>query len=441
MGIRLKRKIETILESYYLNDPGKIMIVNGARQTGKSFSIRESAKAHFKNYVEINLFEDKMGPRIFAGVDTVAKFSIAIGLAAGFLPPDAGKDTLIFLDEIQEYPDLIPLLKFINASGPYRYIASGSALGVELSRSSSIPMGSISIVNMYPLDFEEYLWAKGTGSAVIDYLRECFSREENVDENVHRTIMAHLASYLVTGGLPDVVARHVEGESFATLRTMQYELRSFYAADCSKYDSEHRLQIMRIYNLLPSFMEQRKKRVVYKKIDPSSARSDKYAEEFDYLISSGVAIPVLAVSNPVFPLLESSSKNLLKLYMNDVGLLSAALYGNNVNAVLDGPGSVNLGSLYETFVSMELHAHSHELFYYDNRAKGKVDFLLNDHDNLSILPIEVKSGRDYQIHSSISSMIANGVGGCRKGLVLSNSRDVRQRGGIVYLPVYDCMFI
>ena len=441
MSIRLKRKIETVLEDYYMNDPGKIMLVDGARQTGKSFIIRETASRYFKNFVEINLFEDRHGTRIFADVDTVEKFDIAISLVSSPLTMAGKENTMIFLDEIQEYPNLLPLLKFINMKGKYRYIGSGSALGVELSRTSSIPMGSIKIERLYPLDFEEFLWANGVSEDIISFLRKCHEEESCVDSNVHEAIMKQLRMYLVIGGLPEVVRSYIEGMDITSIRALQSEIRGFYASDCAKYDSEHRLQIMRVNNLLPSFMEQKKKRVIYKNINSKSARSDRYMEEFDYLTASGVALGVHAVSNPVFPLLESSSKNLIKLYLNDVGLLSAVLFGTNVNAVSGDVRSINLGSLYETFAAMELSAHKHPLFYYDNRAKGEVDFLINDYDNLSVLPIEVKSGRDYQIHSSISNMTREDAYGIGRAVVLSSDPNVSRKGKIIYLPVYDLMFL
>lgn len=436
--MRLERKIEARLLDYYANDPGKILLIDGARQTGKSFIIRDTARKHFRHYVEINLFEDSHGAQVFRDVDTVDKFHLALSLVAGKELGSGKEDTIVFLDEIQEYGKLLPLLKFINQDGRYRYIASGSALGVELSRTSSIPMGSITIERLFPLDFEEFLWAAGVAKDLIAYLRSLFKEGKEVDDAIHNVMMAHLRTYLLTGGLPEAVRLHFEGSSIDTVRKLHTEILAFYAADCAKYDSGHRLQIMRIYRMLPSFMEQRKKRIVYKKIDPKSARADRYADEFDYLSACGVALPALAVPNPVFPLLESATKNLLKLYLNDVGLLSAQFFADNVRPVLEDVPSVNLGSLYETFVAMELSAHSHSLFYYDNREKGEVDFLINDYDNLCILPIEVKSGRDWQIHSSLTRMVTEGAS---KGIVLCNSNKARHREGITYLPVYMAAFL
>lgn len=165
-----------------------------------------------------------------------------------------------------------------------------------------------------------------------------------------------------------------------------------------------------------------------------------FAVEFEYLTNSGIALAVQAISNPRFPLLESENKNLLKLYMNDVGLLTFLLYGTNINAVLRDERSVNLGAVYETVVAQELHAHGFSLHYYDNKQKGEVDFLVDDYTNLTILPIEVKSGKDYTVHSALDNFLETPDYNIHHAVVLSNEREVCVRNGITYLPIYYCMF-
>ena len=195
-------------------------------------------------------------------------------------------------------------------------------------------------------------------------------------------------------------------------------------------------------SLIPSNMENKKKRVVVKEIEGKGRRqSSQYLDEYEYLISSGIALNVQAVSEPAFPFTQSVTKNLVKFYLNDPGLLSSVLYGDNIRAVLDDDRSINLGALYETVVACELKAHGHELFYYDNRSRGEVDFLINDYDNLTALPLEIKSGRDYKIHSAISNLVSNGGYRIKKGIVFSNSREIREEKGILYLPIYFIMFL
>ena len=198
---------------------------------------------------------------------------------------------------------------------------------------------------------------------------------------------------------------------------------------------------MSVYNMIPSNMENKKKRLVYKAIEGGDKRWKDYADEIEYLVSSGITLDVKAISSPTFPLVESASKNLIKLYLNDVGLLTNILYQYNVAAILNDELSVNLGSVYESVVASELRAHGHELFYYDNKAKGEVDYIVDDYESLSVLPIEVKSGKGYQIHRALNAFATNEDYKIKRGIVLSNEREIRSKGIITYLPIYYVMFL
>ena len=165
--------------------------------------------------------------------------------------------------------------------------------------------------------------------------------------------------------------------------------------DASQYDEQRKLKIRRIYDTIPSNLENKKKRVVIQDIENKKGkRSSDYQDEFDYLINAGIALDVKAISTPTFPLIENSGKNLLKLYLNDVGILTNILYKNNIRAVIDDVKSINLGSVYECVVASELKAHGFSLYYYDNKAKGEVDFLIDDYESLSTVPLEIKSGKE-----------------------------------------------
>lgn len=212
--------------------------------------------------------------------------------------------------------------------------------------------------------------------------------------------------------------------------------------DASKYETEKKLKIRRIYDMIPSNMENKKKRVVAQNIENKRGKTfNDYSDEFEYLISAGIALDVQAISNPAFPLIETSGKNLLKLYLNDVGILTGILYGHNIRAILDDEKSINLGSVYETVVASELIAHGHKLFYYDNRSKGEVDYLLDDYDSLSVVPIEVKSGKDYTVHSALNALTKNEDYPIEKAFVVSNERSISRKGKIIYIPVYYIMFL
>ena len=437
----LYRKFAKNIEDFLNSEPEKILLVNGARQIGKSFIIRHVGSQIFKNFIEINLREDKEGPQIFANVRTTVDLYIQLGIIAG---NRLGKfeDTLVFLDEIQEYPHLLTMLKFLRQDKRYRFIASGSLLGVALYDTGSVPMGSIEIQQMYPLDFEEFLIANGFNSESVEAMKSKCANREALDENTHGYIMKKFREYLITGGLPEAVKSFLADYNVVKLRRIQKDIHDLYKIDCSKYDAEKKLSIRKVYDVLPSLMENRKTRIVVKNIEHKRGKQfSDYEQEFEYLIAAGVALEIRAISNPKFPISESETKSLLKLYLNDVGILSYLLYNTNINAILNDDPSINLGNIYETAVAQELNAHGFRLRYYDNKKKGEVDFLVDDYDSLSVLPIEVKSGKGYKTHSALDTFLKTPDYGIKKALVLNDERSIYEDGGITYMPVYCISFL
>ncbi len=436
----LYRKIEPYLRQYFREKRRKILVVSGARQVGKSFIINHVGSEMFKNFVQLNFLTNRKMREAFNKVETVEDFYLQLSVFAG---PNLGtkEDTLVFLDEIQECEHLLTLLKFLREEDRFRYVASGSLLGVTLKRTTSVPIGSIEIKHMYPLDFEEFLIANNFGPEAIDYLKECYRELKSPEPSVHERTMYLFRRYLLVGGMPDAVNEFIETHNLSRIRDIQTDIHHLYEVDASKYDEEHRLAIKRVYDLIPSNMESKKKRIVYSKIEEGKKkRSSDYEEEMEYLISSGVALEVKAISNPRFPLIETEFKNLLKLYLNDVGLLSNILYRMNPDPILEDEDSINLGSLYECAVAEQLVSNGHRLFYYDNRNHGEVDFLIDDYRSLSVLPIEVKSGKDYRVHRAISRFVTVPDYHIKFGYVLSNSGVIERRDNIIYLPVYFTLF-
>ena len=436
----LYRKIETLIEEHLKSESPKILLIDGARQVGKTYIIRHVGKRIFKNFIEINMVEDSLGSRLFENTKSVEDFYLQVSMLDGS-KMQKKENTLIFIDEIQAYPHLLTLLKFLSQDNKFTFIASGSLLGVTLSQTTSIPMGSIRKVRMFPLDFEEFLYANGMNEIVISSMQKKFERLESLDEAMHNKMMDMFQKYLLVGGLPDAVNTYLAERNIQSIRDIQREIHDYYAADASKYDEENKLKIRRVYDLIPSNMENKKKRIVAQNIENKRGKTfNDYTDEFEYLISAGIALNVQAISTPVFPLIESSGKNLLKLYLNDVGILTGILYGNNIRAILDDEKSINLGSVYETVVASELIAHGHKLFYYDNRTKGEVDYLIDDYDSLSAVPIEVKSGKDYTIHSALNTFVQNEDYHIKKAFVVSNNREISVKGKITYIPIYYIMF-
>ena len=436
-----ERKIESELYKYYeAKDNTKILIVYGARQIGKSYIIRETAKTSFKHYAEIDLKDDFETEKRFANIKTTKDFYLLVG--SMFAGLNNSEDTIIFLDEIQYYPHLMTMLKPLYKENKYRYIVSGSLLGITL-RHSFIPMGSITEKRMFPMDFEEFLWANNYGKDVISYLKDCFSNLKPINESIHQITLRLFQDYLLSGGLPDAVIQYVNNRNVSEMRRVHSEIYGFYNDDCSKYDEEHKLKIKRIYNLLSSNMANKVKRIQFKKIeDKDDSNLEKYEDEFDYLFDSGISLPSRSVSNPVFPLTESRSKNLLKVYYNDVGILTNILYRNNIDAVLNKDKGINLGSVYETAAAMELIAHGHELYYFDSKKVGEVDFLINDYNNLRVLPVEIKSGNDQTNFRAIPKLVdPDGNYNIPLGFVFGNKNVVKKENNLVTLPIYLIMFL
>lgn len=439
----LYRKIEKEIETHLKSDSGKILIIEGARQIGKSYIIREVGKRLFKNYIELNFVLDDAGDKLYKNIQTKDDFYLTLSMQHGEKLGNYD-NTLVFLDEIQQYPQYLTWLKFLSQDRRFHFVASGSLLGITLKKTTSIPIGSVIVKQMTQLDFEEFVIANGMGQDAIEIFRKKYQVNESLTEQQHNYMISLFRRYLLVGGMPDAVNEYLDSHNIVKVREIQDSIHSFYADDASKYerDSNRKLLIRHIYEMIPSQMENKKKRIIAKDIqNKEHDRFSRYNEEFEYLIYSGITVSVHAISNPHYPLTESVQKNLLKLYLNDVGILTSQLYHYNIRPVMENIRSINLGSVYESVVAQELEAHGRQTFYYDNRKNGEVDFLIDDYDSLSILPIEVKSGKDYVVHSALDKLMQVPDYHIKRGIVLSNEREVREKDGVVYMPIYYVMFI
>ncbi len=439
----LYRKIKSYIEEHLKSNDDKILLIEGARQIGKSFIIRNVGTALYDNYVEINFVADDEGEKVFKNVHTTEEFYLNLSMVAGSRL-DRYDNTLVFIDEIQHYPQFLTMLKFLREEHRYRFICSGSLLGIALKGTVSVPVGSVIPKKMYQLDFEEFLIANDFGKEAIEYLRKSFEQKRSLAPEVHDKVLGLFKRYLLVGGMPDAVNEYLATHNIVKVREIQEAIIVLYGIDASRYEEEaaRKLYIRRIYDMIPSQMENKKKRIVVKDIQNREGdRFSNYVEEFEYLIHSGIAIASNAISNPKYPLAESQQKNLLKLYMNDVGMLSSRLYQYNVRPVLNDIAGINLGSLYESAVAQELKAHYNKLFYYDNKQKGEVDFLVDDSSTMSVLPVEVKSGKDYMVHSALNNLMVVPDYHIASSIVFSNDREVRTKGNILYLPIYYVMFM
>ena len=439
----LYRKIALKIESFLKSEKKRMLVVSGARQVGKSYIIREVGMRLYSNFIEVNMEEDKQSNRLFENARTVEDFMIALSTIAGAKMKDSEK-TLVFIDEIQAYSHLLTLAKFLVEDGRFTYIASGSQLGIALKTTQSIPIGSIELLSMYPLDFEEFLIANGVGELLINEMRRKFEAKEALNESLHMKVMDYFRKYLLVGGMPSAVNTYLSEHNMVSVRNIHRDISLLYKNDAAKYESEslRKLKIQRIYDMVPSNLEKVKKRIVAKDIElKKGKRMADYQDEFEYLISSGITLEVQAISKPSYPLVENSGKNLLKLYMSDIGLLTGILYHNDVLPIMNDKCGVNLGSVYENVVAQELKAHGFKLYYYDNKKNGEVDFLIDSVDLMSALPIEVKSGKDYYIHTALNNLLKVDEYKISNGIVFSNEEKVYNNGNVIYMPIYYVMFL
>lgn len=439
----LYRKIASKIESFLKSEKKRMLVVSGARQVGKSYIIREVGMKLYSNFIEVNMEEDKQSNRLFENARTVEDFMIALSTIAGAKMKDSEK-TLVFIDEIQAYSHLLTLAKFLVEDGRFTYIASGSQLGIALKTTQSIPIGSIELLSMYPLDFEEFLIANGVGELLINEMRRKFEAKEALNESLHMKVMDYFRKYLLVGGMPSAVKTYLSEHNMVSVRNIHRDINLLYKNDAAKYESEslRKLKIQRIYDMVPSNLEKVKKRIVAKDIElKKGKRMADYQDEFEYLISSGITLEVQAISKPSYPLVENSGKNLLKLYMSDIGLLTGILYHNDVQPIMNDKCGVNLGSVYENVVAQELKAHGFKLYYYDNKKNGEVDFLIDSVDLMSVLPIEVKSGKDYYIHTALNNLLKVDEYKISNGIVFSNEAKVYTNGNVIYMPIYYVMFL
>ena len=357
----LERKITKELEAFYTGDNHKALLITGARQVGKTYIIREFGKKNFDSFVEINFIENKPARELFSNATSSRDLLLRLSAIAD-QPLIPGK-TLIFLDEVQECKEMVTAIKFLVEEGSYRYILSGSLLGVELQDIRSVPVGYMEIREMYPLDFEEFARANGVSQRVMDALQESFQSKKPVDPIVHEKLMEVFRLYLVVGGMPAAVKQYLKTNNLKVVVQEQRGIITLYKRDIAKYDPNNKLYIEDIFDLIPSELNAKNKRFVLKDLH-DTFKFSRYSNSFLWLANAGVALPTHCVSDPEYPLKLMRSPNLFKLFLADVGLL-ASMYMNDVQIkILNREKDINFGSVYENVAAQELKAHGFDLYYF-----------------------------------------------------------------------------
>ncbi|MBU3838789.1 ATP-binding protein [Bacteroides caecigallinarum] len=429
----LKRKIDTYLTNYYATNRNALLIT-GARQIGKTYSIREFGRT-FKSFIEINFLENPDAVALFKGAKNSS--DILLRLSAITTKPLIKGETLIFFDEVQKCPDIVTAIKFLVDEGSYRYILSGSLLGVELNDLRSEPVGYMGVKDMYPMDFEEFISCVGINQQVIDSLRTAWQNRTPVDEFVHSKIMELFRLYLVVGGMPAAVSKYIETNNLQEVMAVQKDIIKLYKRDIAQYDSNNKLSIEEIFDLIPPELNAKNKRFILKRLN-ENAKFERYQNSFLWLKNAGVALPVYNIEEPKLPLLLSRSRNLFKLFQSDIGLL-AAQYAEGIQLrIISGDKSINFGSVFENAVAQELVAHGIDVYYYNNKKRGELDFVIELAGK--VLPIEVKSGKDYEVHRALTNIMDCSEYEIPESIIFNND-NINVRGKYIYAPIYMVMFI
>lgn len=431
----LKRKIYKQIVDFYNNNPEKALMITGARQVGKSYIIEEYAKKNFKSYIRIDFIKNPDYVEILK--DAGSAENILLRLSSVFGDKLIPNNTMIFFDEVQECKELITQIKYLVQEGSYKYVLSGSLLGTIFQDIHSVPVGYMSIIRMYPLDFEEFAWANGIGEKVFEVLADAYQNKMPIDEYIHKRLLSLFELYLVVGGMPSSITQYLKTKNLKIVAEEQLSIVDLYKQDIAKYDKEEKLYLSEIFDLIPSELHSKNKRFILKNLNEYTKFS-KYHNSFIWLSNAGVALPSYVASEPKSPLVMSRSTNLFKLYLNDVGLLTA-MYGNDIQLkILNHETEINFGALYENVAAEELTAHGFRLFFFNNKKLGEVDFLVESEGK--IIPLEIKSGKNYVRHNAINNLLKIKEFDIDKGYVFCNS-NVKKEDKITYYPIYMLMFL
>ncbi len=430
----LNRHIDSIIERHYASTK-KALLLTGARQTGKTYAIRQYAKHAGMQLVEMNFVLQPETRNIPRGAANVQELLLRISAFAN-RPLVPGK-TLIFFDEIQDYPDIMTWVKALVDEGHFSYALSGSLLGLELQNIRSVPVGYMDEYQMYPLDFEEFIRNIGVTNEVIASVREAWEQQIPVDAYIHEKMMRLFNLYLIVGGMPAAVQKYVDTNDLQLVIREQKAILTLYKKDIAKYDPNNKLYINDIFELIPSELNAKNKRFILKNLN-EHIKFSRHENSFVWLRDADMALPTYNVEEPRVPLKLNELRNLFKLFQNDVGLLASQYAGGIQLQILQGDVCINNGAIYENAVAQELHAHSWKLRYFNSKKQGEVDFLLEQ--DSEIIPLEVKSGKDYQRHVALNNLLSNEQYHIRRAIVLSND-NVSTIGNVLYIPIYMTMFI
>lgn len=411
------------------------LLVTGARQVGKSYLIEQFAQNEFDRYVRFDLIEQRDVLSAVSKCESSDELFMTLSAFGGpnFIPGD----TCVIIDEVQECKEIVTFIKYLLKYEGFEFILSGSLLGIELRSVRSLPVGYMSVLEMYPLDFEEFCWSQGLANSLLQNARDSIDQRRPVFQPLHQRLLDLFHRYLIVGGMPAAVNMFKQTSNLAQTKAVQDDVVRLYRADISKYASKGKLVIREIYDQLPAQLDSQSKRFNFSTLAPKGSFA-RYQEEFLWMIDAGVALAVTNVTEPRHPLKLAESRSFFKLFANDVGLLCGMCGMDVVKGIVSDNLCVNYGAIYENAVAQELHAHGHELHFYRNKKIGEFDFVIENGLG-KVLPLEVKSGKDYKRHSALNNALKTPNWAIDEAVVLCEE-NVEADGQIVYLPVYAVMW-
>lgn len=429
----MERYCSTVINKW-IDEGKKALLVYGARQIGKTYIIKDTLDRRGISYVKIDFVESPSILNKIKSCNSAEEVIDAIELNLD-TPLIEGK-SVIFFDEIQVYPEIVTMIKFLVDNGKYRYILSGSNLGIELENIHSFPAGYVEELKMYPMNFFEFCLALGVQDKTIGYIEDCFVKREKVDDLIHEKLIALFYNYLICGGMPEAVKTFVQNRNINSLNTIQTSLVNDYKKDFTKYEAKNkRLKIIEVFDSIPSELDKQNRRFVFTELN-KELKFERYEESFLWLKNSATALCVYNTNIPAHPLIQSKSSNLFKLFQSDVGLLTSRYSYETIKLIREQnkDKEINNGALFENYVCQELVAQNNDVYYYKTKNIGEIDYIIEY--NGMILPIEVKSGKDYKTHKALDKLLNNKEYKIKEAIIFSLNNLEVVDGNKVYLPIY-----
>ncbi len=429
------RKAAATIEEW-IKDSNKALLVTGARQIGKTWLIRdEIAKSGYSKF-EVNFIDQPDMIDYLNAKMSADEFLVKLKM---IMPEECKpKETIVFFDEIQKCPEIVTKIKFLVDEGSFKYVMSGSLLGVELKGIASAPVGYLTILRMYPMDFEEFMVANGVSKVTLNMLKEKFHTYEPVDDFIHQKLLSLFFVYLIVGGMPDAVQIYIDTKDIRQVDQIQRDIVTLYKEDFSQYEEEDKkLKLISIYDIIPAELNKQNKKFVFTMLD-KELKFNRYENSFLWLKDAGVALPVYNVDAPIIPLKASKSSNVFRLFSSDIGLLTCAYPAETKIELINKNGEVNNGAHFENAVIQQLTANGFEPYFCKKKNMGELDVVIEMGGK--VVPIEVKSGKSYKAHKALDNFMTVSDYHMENAYVFSIA-NLEKEGAVVYLPVYMCYLL